>query len=121
MLNIKKRLNITIRKQISTLLELHKICFSVTENYRNHQIESPNAGRLSVAAHQVDDISHFNVCLESCGFIKRLEQRQSHKLSALTIKESFTDMIRVFQFADKLGFRHLEFDAVYFSVSRRLV
>ena len=30
-------------------------------------------------------------------------------------------MIRVFQFADKLGFRHLEFDAVYFSVSRRLV
>jgi len=58
--------------------ELDEICFSVTENHRNHPIESPSARRLSVAAHQVDDKSPFNVRLESCGFTKRLEQRESH-------------------------------------------
>jgi len=60
MLNIKNSLNIMIRKQISTLLELQEICFSVTENHRNHQIESPSARRLSVETHQVDDIRPFN-------------------------------------------------------------
>jgi len=69
---------------------------SVTENHRNHQNESLGARRLSVAAHQVDDKRPFNVRLESCGYTKRLEQRESHLLSALTIKESFTDIIRVF-------------------------
>jgi len=69
---------------------------SVTENHRNRQIESPSARRLSVADHQVDDERPFNVRLESCGFTKRLEQRESHLTSALTIKESFTDITRTF-------------------------
>jgi hypothetical protein len=66
------------QKTIATLLELQEISFSFTENHRNHQIESPSSRRLSVAAHQMDDKHSFNVRLESCGFTKRLEQREKH-------------------------------------------
>jgi hypothetical protein len=66
------------QKTISTLLELQEISFSFTEYHRNHQTESPIVRCLSVAAHQMDDKRSFNVRLESRGFTKRLEQRESH-------------------------------------------
>jgi hypothetical protein len=80
MLKIIERLNILVRKQIPALLQLEEVCFSFTQNHRNHQTESPSAGRLSIVIPTGDAIHHFNARLESRYVKNRLEQWKSPSL-----------------------------------------